>query len=157
PSQPEEGSSRCDLFDGDYPLTLLDIPYESTELTLFIEIRGGVPGLEIEIPADDQPWDYSAILGDVMANRCTYQGYAGRLYCDFGLPETYLDTVQPLAIFVNGCESPIFEHPRVSIFAPEEPLPVCIEDLGEDACTAAGGRYACTDFASGTVCTCVCP
>jgi Zn-dependent metalloprotease len=157
PSQPEEGSSRCDLFDGVYPLTLLDIPYESTELTLFIEIRGGVPGLEIEIPADDQPWDYSAILGDVMANRCSYQGYAGRLYCDFGLPETYLDTVQPLAIFVNGCESPIFEHPRVSIFAPEEPLPVCIEDLGEDACTAAGGRYACTDFASGTVCTCVCP
>ncbi len=154
---PEETPSRCDLFDGNYALTMLDIPYSSTALTLFIQMSEGVPGLEIPVPGDDGPWEYYAYLGDVKADRCSYQGYAGRLYCNFGLSETYLDTVRPLKMYVNGCELPIFEHLRVSIFAPEEPLPACTADLNEETCTAVGGTYVCTPFAAGLVCTCTCP
>lgn len=157
PAPPEESASRCDLFDGNYPLTMLDIPYGSTALTLFIQMADGVPGLEIPVAGDDGPWEYAAFLGDVRADRCSYQGYAGRLYCDFGLPETYLDTVRPLKVYVNGCDSPIFEHLRVSVIAPEEPLPACTAELNEETCNAVGGTYVCTPFAAGTVCSCTCP
>lgn len=144
-----EPASRCDVFEGGYPLTLLDIPSESTALTLYIEIPGGVPGLEVDVPGDDQPWAYSAWLGSTKADECAYQGYAQRLYCDFVLPERYLDTVQQLAIFVNGCDQPVFEHSRVSIFAPE---PVCSAELNDEECTAAGGTMTC-----GVTCYCQCP
>jgi hypothetical protein len=165
PAPVEEPPSRCDLFDGNYSLTMLEFPAGSTTLTLYIEIPGGVPGLEMEIPDDDQPWVYSSMLGNVSANGCSYRGYAGQLYCNYSLPQTYLDTVQPLSIFVNGCEMPIYEHPRVSILAPEETVPVatetsapvCTEELGEEACTAAGGTYGCVSTAFGLVCTCSCP
>jgi len=144
-----EPTSRCDLFEGGYPLTLLDIPFGSTALTLYIEIPGGVPGLEADIPGDDQPWEYSARLGATEADRCAYQGYAQRLYCDFVLPETYLDTVQELVITVNGCDQPVFQHARVSIFAPQK---ACAADLNEEDCTAAGGTMTC-----GVACYCQCP
>jgi len=150
-------TARCELFDGNYTLTMLDIPYGRSALTLFIQVEDGVPGLEIPVPGDDGPWEYSAFLGDVKADRCTFQGYAGRLYCDFGLPETYLDTARPLSVYVNGCDSPIFTHPRVSIFAPEEPLPACTTDLSEETCNAVGGTYICTPGIAGTVCSCACP
>lgn len=150
-------ASRCEQFGGDYALTMLDIPYGRTALTLFIQMADGVPGLEIPVPGDDGPWEYSATLGDVKADRCSYQGYTGRLYCDFGLPENYLDTVRPLKVYVNGCDSPIFEHQRVSIFAPEEPLPACTAELNEETCNAVGGTYVCTPGIAGTVCSCTCP
>ena len=150
-------AARCEHFGGNYALTMLDIPYGRTALTLFIQMADGVPGLEIPVPGDEGSWEYSAFLGDVKADRCTFQGYAGRLYCDFGLPETYLDTVRPLSVYVNGCDSPIFTHPRVSIIAPEEPLPACTADLSEETCNAVGGTYVCTPGIAGTVCSCNCP
>ena len=149
----EEPPSRCELFDGNYNLTMLDIPIGSTALTMFIKIPGGVPGLELDIPGDDQPWEYSAILGKTQATGCSFQGYAEQLYCNFSLPETYLDTVQPLSIYVNGCETPIYTHPRVTIFAPA----VCSEDLDEATCTDTGGTYSCVIGAAAKVCTCTCP
>jgi hypothetical protein len=130
---------------------MFDLQPGSLDLSLYIHMPDGVPGLEVEIPDDPEPWEYSGILGSVESNACSFPGYQGRVYCDFTLLETYLDTIRPLSIFVNGCDEPIFHHPRVSILAPEEVL-VCSSDLAETDCIASGGTYEC-----GLACTCRCP
>ena len=103
--------------------------------------------LEQAVPGDDRPWNYSAVLGSTAAMKCAYQGYSGRVYCDFDLPEVALGAALPLYVYVNGCGDPIFYHPWVSIFDPadalEEPteVPVCKADLSPEACKNLGGTY----------------
>jgi predicted outer membrane repeat protein len=145
-------SSRCDLFDNmEISLTLLDIPPATTNQTLYMTFPGGVPGLELEIPNDTAPWVYRATLGSAESIECSFQGYNGRLYCDFVLSERAFGTVQELFAYLDGCDDPIFYHPRVSIF---EPDPSCSADLGEEACEAAGGTFL---QVSDTQSICTCP
>ncbi|NIW48301.1 MAG: hypothetical protein GWN30_27185 [Gammaproteobacteria bacterium] len=115
-----EEYDRCFTFSQkQYGLTLLDIPAGSSALTTYVSMSGGVPGLEVDIPEDSNPWEYSAVLGEVQAANCNFPGYAERLYCTFGLPANYMYSLRPLSVYVNGCEAPIFSHPAVSII-PEE-------------------------------------
>ncbi|MBN2045465.1 MAG: thrombospondin type 3 repeat-containing protein [Anaerolineales bacterium] len=151
--------SRCDLFEEGYSLTMLDIAPGTTSLTLYVQMTHLVPGLEAEIAGDTMPWEYSAKLGETAADQCYFPGYSKRLYCDFTLPETYLDTYRPLSVFINGCSEPIFEHQRVTILAPEpvSSESVCNETLAESECISAGGTYSCYTGAFGLICTCACP
>jgi predicted outer membrane repeat protein len=138
PTPEFSSSNRCDLYEEEgIALTMLDITPGTTVQTIFLTIPGGVPGLELVIPGDPGPWQYSATLGSAMAEECTYEGYAERLYCTFELSPAALGTVQELFAFVNDCDEPFFHHQRVSIF---DPAPVCTEDLAESECTAVGGE-----------------
>ena len=149
PPAPGPGSSsstRCDLFDEqELSLVLHSIPLGTTNLTLYTEMLSGVPGLELEIPGDQAPWIYTALLGDTESGECSVQEYAsGRLYCDFVLPVTTLGSARNFSLYLNECEDPIFFQPRVSILEPQadEPsLMTCEKELDEASCVAAGGIY----------------
>jgi hypothetical protein len=152
PSTEENNFDRCALFDGDYRLVLMDMEPGSTDLSLYIYFPDGVPYLEVEVPDDPGAVEYSAVLGEVQADQCSYQGYQGRLFCGvFHLPETYLGTYRPLFVSINGCDEYIYANDRVTIPAQTEPL-VCASDLNEEDCIAAGGSYVC-----GVDCACRCP
>lgn len=141
--------SRCDLFDPDeITLTMFDILPGSTAFTAYIGLPFAVPGLEEPVLGDNDPWLYSALLGSTESEECSFQGYSGRVYCSFDLPESAMDTIQPLSVFINLCEVPIFYHPRVSIIAP-----VCEADMNQADCEATGGSHSCIR----DICTCTCP
>ena len=148
-----ESGARCDLFDAENTtLVLLDMPMLTTDLTLYIEMPTAVPGLEVEIEGDDDVWEYSAILGTEAANSCEYWGYSQRLYCMFDdLPEAYLESSQPLEVYVNHCSQPIYTHGWVSVL-----LPACEADLGEEACEWTLGEWTCADEDDEDTCSCVC-
>jgi hypothetical protein len=146
--------SRCGLFVPEaYSLTSLDIPYGTGELTVYVNMPGGVPGLEVEIPEDIHPWIYSGVLGSYQDPRCTFDGYAERLYCRFDVPEDYFGTVRGLTVYVNRCEDPIYSNALVTIVEPVETV-ACTIDLTELDCVAAGGTYSCGSSAD---CECACP
>jgi hypothetical protein len=150
----EDGYDRCSLFEPEtYTLTLLDIPVGTGDLTLYVGMPEGVYGLEVEVPEDLEPWIYSAVLGERTGPMCTFDGYAGRLYCRLEIPETYFGTVRTLSMYVNGCPEPFYVHELVTIPEPPEPL-TCSAELGEDDCIAAGGTYSCGASAD---CECICP
>jgi hypothetical protein len=157
---------RCALFPNlDMSAVLLDIPPGSSALTLYVRMPGGVPGLEVPVPGDQVPWDYTASLGNTQASECSYQGYAARLYCTFDLPSTSIGSVLPLHVYVNGCDEPIFSDLNVSVFAvfpsedksaepADKPGVACSAGLGAGECAEAGGSYSC---GGASTCSCVCP
>jgi uncharacterized membrane protein YgcG len=84
-------------------------------LTFYAKMPGGVPGLEKAIPDDDDPWNYSAQIGDYESESCIYQGYKERLYCAIDLPFAYSNAIQPLSVHVNDCNSPIYNDPTADL------------------------------------------
>jgi hypothetical protein len=148
---------RCDLFDTENAtLYMLDIPYGSTELVVVVKYPHAIWGLEEDIPWDDRPWEYSAILGNAVADKCTYRDYPGQVFCTFQLDKGYFGYAFPFELMVNFCGQ-IFFHRAVTVFEPETPAtdtptPVaCNANFGREDCKAAGGTY---DPAKGQ---CVCP
>ena len=142
---------RCDLFDPEQ-IKLFTFEVDPNRLVFgtFLQMLS-VPGLEEPVPGDPDDWVYTAFLGDVEASLCSFQGYAGRLYCDFTIPKGFLESAQILKVYVRGCTPPFFVHENVSIF-PIVEAPACTRDLDEAACTASGGTYSCV-----LACTCTCP
>jgi predicted outer membrane repeat protein len=153
------GFERCGLFAPEtYSLFLLDIPWGTGDLTTYLKMPEGVHGLEILYPEDTEPWNYYALLGHYEDHECTFDGYAGHLYCRFEIPETYFGTVRELQISVNGCPDPFYIHSQVTIPEPPDPSDgseplTCTADLGEAECIEAGGSYPCAS----ADCACVCP
>jgi len=145
-----EPVDRCQLFDSEATvLTLHDVPLFTTDLTFFLDFGHPVPGLEEAVSGDEDEWVYSAILGSSPTEPCTFREYSGRIYCmvmDF--PKGWWGTTQPLEVFVNGCEEPIFTHNRVSILKPG-----CESSMLQGECGWVGGKWHCT----GGVCKCNCP
>ena len=138
----------------DFSLVLFTIPRETTDLTLNLNMAGGVPGLELEIPDDPGPWIYSALLGNTESVECSFLGYEGSLFCNFVLPATAIGSTQDLSVYLNGCDDPIFSQPRVSILEPQLPPTTCKKGFDEASCIAAGGTfYKLTDELT----LCVCP
>jgi hypothetical protein len=149
---------RCNQFDSqNAKLTMLDIPYGSTELVVIVEYPHPIWGLEEAIPWDDRPWEYTATLGNAVAEKCTYRDYPGQLYCTFNLTKDYFNFAFPLSVMVNFCVDPIFYHKAVSVMAPEPPptdtpTPIaCNANLSKIECGNAGGTY---DMQNNL---CVCP
>jgi hypothetical protein len=158
PTEPPAEGPRCDLFDMDtMSLVTFDVPKGSTKVSLYVMNSEGWLGVEVMPLHDDgEEWVYAAFLGDTEADECSFQGYAGRLYCNFDMPFHTLNSSQVLKVFVNLCVPPIYVHERVSIFAPFEtspaPGPGCRSDFSKAACEAAGGTYTCV-----ATCSCDCP
>jgi hypothetical protein len=149
---PPAAALRCDLFEIEgADLTMFDIPFGTANLSLFVEWPHPLWGLEEPVEGDDDEWQYSAVLGDTPASKCSYQGYSGRLYCDFRLEETDYGKALPLEVRVNLCPELIYYHPRVSIIEPEAPPPACHEDLSREACGEQGGVF------NGRTSKCDCP
>jgi predicted outer membrane repeat protein len=154
PGVEENGYNRCDIFEPEtYSLILLDIPYGTGDLTISVGMPGGVPGLELEIPEDLEPWIYTGDMGGHTIGPCTFDGYAERLFCRGEIPETFFGTVRVFNLFVNGCEDEIYTHGMVTIPEPVAPL-TCSAGLDEADCEAAGGTYTC---GATSACECVCP
>jgi len=108
---------RCNLFDQEeVSLMTFEARPETLLFNMYIKKPSGIPGLEVTIPDDTDEWIYTAFLGDTKASKCNFQGYEGRLYCDFIIPESYLNTTQILKVFLNKCISPIYLQEGVSIF-----------------------------------------
>jgi hypothetical protein len=124
--------------DENATLTMLDIPYGTTNLTVSIQWPHPVWGLEEPVEGDEEEWSYAATLGSTTALSCTYEGYMGRLFCRFVLPEAAIGATIPLYAYVNLCDEPILIRERLSIF---EPVLACTADLGSGACVEAGGSY----------------
>lgn len=108
--------NRCALFENEEnSLVVLDIVPNTSTPTLYLSMPDGVPGVEVDVPDDEDSWEYRASLGNITANNCKYLGYKGRLYCSFNLPSNYINSVRSLEIYVNGCDQPIFTDPNVSL------------------------------------------
>jgi hypothetical protein len=151
-SETDSSLEICSFFEGlEMRLAMLDIPPGTTLQTIYITIPGGVPVLELEIPDFTNELRYRATLGSAVAEECTFEGYAERLYCTFDLSPAAFGTQQELNLMVGDCPEPAFTHPRVSIF---EPAPVCNADFGQEACIEAGGEFK---EAADTVFMCICP
>jgi hypothetical protein len=146
-------TSSCKWYEQDeMSLVLFDISPGTTDLTLYVKNPKGILGEEIVVEGDTEEWIYTAFLGEVEAEKCSFEGYAGRLHCYFKkLPVPMLDTTQVLKIFLNRCdERAIFVHEQVSIISPVLPptatatTSACNSSLSRSDCPVAGGTYNCT-------------
>lgn len=151
----EEEDFPCDEFMRDQmEITSSFVATDTGFFTLYVKNPGPYP-----IPGPDANWGYTALLGEIPAVDCYFQGFDDRVYCSFIIPEPLYNTAQPLRLFSSLCEPPIYTHDRVSILtreptAPESPDEPegCHSGLSQRACIAAGGSYECV-----TTCTCKCP
>ncbi len=143
----------CDQFDPEeMTITTFDVRPESGQFILYVKNPSPYPGT-----APDDDWEYTAVLGDIPAAKCNFQGFEDRLYCDFYIPETYFNTAQTLKLFSNLCVPPFYINEKVSIFALSQPVPGqqgpgCSSDMSESDCIAGGGTYSCV-----VTCSCTCP
>lgn len=150
PTSTPEPVNRCELFDSSTTtLTLHDIPLFTTDLTYFLEFDHLVYGLEEPFAGDDGEWIYTSLLGDTPSEPGTFRDYPKRIYFMVKeFPKTWWGTTQPLKVYLNGCDQPIFTHDRVSILKP-----ACETNMEKEACKWTGGKYECTS----TNCKCACP
>jgi hypothetical protein len=122
PKNQTQENDRCSLFDSsEIKMVFLNIPKGSNSLTMYFKIPGGVPGLEKYIPGDSSNWKYSAKIGDIESQTCSFQGYSERLYCKFIIPQEYANSTKAVSLKVNGCSHNIYSHASASI-----PKPVAV-------------------------------
>jgi hypothetical protein len=157
PTPEEEGRDRCWIFEQiTMQIIMLDLLPSDTMMTMYVRMPGGVPGLEIPVPGDDNPWQYYVELGDMQSEACSFEGYEERLYCFIPIPPEYHDTAQPFNLFVNLCEPPLLSHPHFSVITTsfdDIPIDTCGPAPGnecgtayEDWCNCKGGTYECVYF-----------
>ncbi|GAB4424282.1 MAG: hypothetical protein Kow002_13830 [Anaerolineales bacterium] len=188
--QPKEESSsdqvnRCEVFSN-ISMSVVYLDWTSgTLLKYYFKMPGGVPGLEKEVPGDTGSWEYSSEVGSYKALSCHYEGYSERLYCVISLPSNYSNTINPMALYVNGCDVPIYS--TQAAFLPEivpgqasnsgggggssggsggdpgteygGPAGSCSSSLDPTSCTVYGGTYI-TPFCVTSPCPspfCACP
>ena len=108
-------------------------------LNLYVKNPTAYPGQSPE------EWVYKAQIGDTEAKLCNFQGFPERLYCNFIIPESFLNTSQTLKLFVNDCLPPFYINQNVSIFRKDPSSEKCSINLSEAECIAAGGTYISTN------------
>jgi hypothetical protein len=154
---PEGPPERCWIFEQiTMKIIMLDLLPDDTMLTLYIRMPGGVPGLELPIEGDAEPWQYHVELGEKISEACSYQGYEERLYCFIPIPPEYHNTAQPFNLYVNLCEHPLHSQPHLSVMTTtfdDIPIDTCGPPPGdecgteyEDWCSCKGGVYECVYF-----------
>jgi hypothetical protein len=108
---------RCALYD-DIRMSYIFLDQETCggPLMLYIKMPGGVPGLEYDVTGDDSSWDYKVEIGDYESNRCdTDKDYKQRLYCQVNLPAEYLNSLQTLSLYINGCDRSVYSDRYASL------------------------------------------
>ncbi len=157
---PVPAADRCKIFENlEVGSVFLNIREDTMNLPLYFRFEGPVPGYGDQ-PADEEPWIYEGLLGEVPSLSCSLQGFEDRLYCIFQIPETMPGTYQPLSLYLNGCEGPVVSYSRVSVprfvvrsVEPEKQTPSCTATLSRSDCEEAGGMYITFSRAA----YCVCP
>jgi hypothetical protein len=115
---------RCAYFDGlEVKFTFHTIVEGDETMTMYLNITGGVPGLEKVIPGDSGPFDYSATIGGLWSIKCNLREYANRLYCVFPLKTTYYNTARKFDLFLEGCATAVFSHDYLTIPVKTQPPP----------------------------------
>jgi len=157
---PVPAADRCMIFENlEVGSVFLNIREDTMHLPLYFRFEGPVPGYGDQ-PADEEPWIYGGLLGEVSSLSCSLQGFEDRLYCIFQIPENMPGTYQPLSLYLNGCEEPVVSYSRVSVprfvvrsVEPEKQTPSCSATLSSSACEDAGGMYITFSRAA----YCICP
>ncbi|MEE9599820.1 MAG: hypothetical protein V3V66_05100, partial [Anaerolineales bacterium] len=151
----ELDEERCGQFEEEeMTLTTFEVDPDVLVLNMYVNKLSGFPGGEAETNGDAEEWVYTAFLGEVEARLCNFQGFEDRLYCNFLIPGSLLNTSQVVKFYLNDCGPPIYVNENVTIFKKEikEPTTGCSSDFDERACIEAGGAYTC-----GAACSCTCP
>ena len=132
----------CEQFEmEEMKLVTFGVDPEQMVFNLYVKNPFEYPG---QSPDEPEEWVYSAFLGDVEANNCNFQGFPDRVYCNFIIPEDFLETTQELRLMSNKCIPVIYLNEKVSIFRKEPEVPACSSDLAQRDCIAAGGEYSDT-------------
>jgi hypothetical protein len=99
------------------PFNLVTLEWKAgSPLTFYFKMPGGVPGLENQIPGDNETWNYSVDWGDQHTDHCEFlHGYNARLYCTIEFPAERANSYLPMELQVNGCDTPIYSNPRAEI------------------------------------------
>lgn len=115
---------RCGYFDGlEVKFAFHTILEGDETMTMYLNITGGVPGLEKVMPGDSGPFNYSAKIARLESTRCNLREYANRLYCVFPLEKIYYNTAQKFELFLEGCDTPVFSHDYLTIIVTTETPP----------------------------------
>ncbi len=115
---------RCNYFDGLEVKFVFHTIVEGDEtMTMYLNISGGVPGLEKTMPGDPGPFNYSAKIARLESIKCNLREYADRLYCVFPLEKIYYNTAQKFELFLEGCDTPVFSHDYLTIIVKTETPP----------------------------------
>jgi hypothetical protein len=167
PPGPPEPPDRCALFDpAQNTFVIHTIEWGDESFVMYVKLPGDVPGLVKPVEGDDAPWIYEATIGGLESLGCkTYEGdiYRNRIYCVFPIDQTYYNTAQPFEMRVNGCDTPIAGHPRLSLVVPEPeeeaassepascsaPSPFVCGAAFEDYCNCLGMDYYCHNLGWG--------
>jgi CSLREA domain-containing protein len=136
---------RCGQFEQEeMTLMTFEVDPDLLVLNVYVKKPSGFPGSEEASNGNAEDWVYTAFLGETEARLCNFQGFEDRVYCNFLIPGSLLNTSQELKMFLNDCGPPIYISEKVTIFKKEpttkEPTTRCSIDLGEIACIAAGGN-----------------
>ena len=151
PPVPSSGENeKCDPFARmEISVNLLGINPETMTLPVYLGFSQALPDL------GEGTMLYRGTLGDLDSFLCNQQGFPDRLYCMFSLQPNYPGTIRDLNFYKEDCPNPVFAQPGLTIPdmpGDDQPGPSCNEDLGEDACEAAGGIWPDIDKP-----TCQCP
>lgn len=167
PPEPPEPPDRCDLFDPTQNTFVIHtIEWGDESFVMYVKLPGDVPGLVMPMEGDDAPWIYAGTIGGLESQGCrTYEGeiYRNRIYCLFPIDITYYNTAQPFELKVNGCDTPIAGHPRLSLVVPEPeeevastepasctmPSPAVCGAAYETYCNCLGMDYFCHNLGWG--------
>jgi len=167
PPGPPEPPDRCDLFDPEQNTFVIHtIEWGDESFVMYVKLPGDVPGLVKPVEGDDAPWIFEATIGGLESLGCrTYEGeiYRNRIYCVFPINMSYYNTAQPFEMRVNGCDTPIAGHPRLSLIVPEpeeevagsespscgDPPAFACGAAYEDYCHCLGYEYSCFNIGWG--------
>ena len=182
---PTTSVSRCDLFEElEFSIHWLEFEESSTLGKFYVKFPDGVPGLGVKIQGDNKDWEYRFNIGGNYTTGCTvYKEYPDRLYCEYPFDKTFSNSFQYLKMYVNECETPVYENMRVALpLLPETAsknkgtgngdsngdddgvnggdtgTSACSSDMDSASCSAAGGSYHYT-FCTIPPCPewCICP
>lgn len=129
-------ADRCSLFNG-INMSVIYLDWQpGAALTFYIKMPGGVPGFDKQISGDNEPWNYTAKVGDFTSTNCR-QDYKERLYCSVSLPSGYSNAIRPLSVSVNGCSIPIYSDQSADLPG--------IEKGGASKSGGGGGGNSCGD------------
>jgi len=132
----ELDEERCGQFEEEeMTLTTFEVDPDLLVLNMYVKKPSGFPGGEAETNGDAEEWVYTAFLGEVEARLCNFQGFEDRLYCNFLIPVSLLNTSQAVKFYLNDCGPPIYVNENVTIFKKEikEPATECSSDFDERA------------------------
>ena len=140
---------HCDAFNDMNFESRVQLYFENHTGFIDFDAAEPLPGIHffiIGLIGDTTPYDYSATLGGIELNTCTYAGDTG-LRCGWdNLPESFYGQEQEYALYVTGCEEPLhtgtialpaYDYSRCTVFG-EMDLSLYVADPSTNLTIAVG-------------------